>query len=684
MGTSSADTDLYRAFKVRRDLWSFFQQHIPVTNEQANAIGFNDCWLEGLPYPERLVGYKNSPVGVHPSYVKLILRWEKNPNFQVWLTPSGEVPAVGFVPVYERRVVGEGANKKSVRVQVNVEVNARERRRLRRALNGAQGEHTGTDDMSIMEAASQLLNQWKTREVSQYTTLQNHWLKCVSQLMLATGTDDVCDIIQIGSTYTDYRVLAICPSCKVMDFYEDALEHEVDGTDSLWAQEWYTRYCNTCTRRGFTACTTLNGANGEATNKDDVKGRKQQKKNSKGRGKKKVARSNVVVVRQARSRLTNATLPTGNFAERQYRLALMDPFNPNARGAKCTINPWQYTVPFCIRWKAILRVPAGASNFVILQPNPNFYGWTTVSNADITMMTPVLGPFLQIAQTSATGLNGAMLSNNDAAPAIASQLANFRVVAGGVNLRTVLGSNQGQTLSTAIPCLVQNSDLSWGALTTSTFNRNNSGTYWNEGQAGCNFMQEEMLGSVYNNTNILTMGGARSFTSFDLVMNEALFRFSPVTPEAFHFNDCGTEFLPFVNTAGRAMMAGDIMDYDVTSGAVDSVARRGITDVAGWSGVILRNTTTAPTSMSTYEVDYVLHIEGQPRMGGNQPPPAISNDIPAGSESSLLQYAKQFRSIAVTAIQDAGATMGRAAMRSAIDQLQTYNGSLTRSGARIL
>lgn len=682
--TDRAATDIARAFQVRRDLWSFLQRHIPTTREQANLMGFEDCWLEGLPYPERFVGYTNGSAGVDPVYVKLVNAWVQNPNQRVWLRPSPPASEVGFVPVYEYRERIVKGKKERHRVQVNVELNARARRKLARlALNGANGEATGKDDVDILKLV---------RRTFKKETPQQCWMRCVSELLVATGSDDVCDIIHIGSHLCDYRVLAICPECHEMAFEEDAIEMEATGPEASWCQEWYAKVCGPC-MSGFAACTTLNGANGEATNKDDVKGRSKGK-NQRGKNKPKGKRSNtqLVIVRNNSRRLANAPRPATNLFEKQYRLALFDPFHPQARGAKCTVFPWQYTVPFTIRWKAQLRVPASGSNLMIFQPNPSFYGWSTVLNTVPTMLEPVLGPIFQVPFTSPVGLNGALVSNFNGLsspvyePAIAQSLASFRVVAGGLCVRSILRNNVAQGLSVAVPVLMQNSDFAWtDVVSTDYFNRSNAtgNTFWTENQNGCNFVQLSMLGSTYNSTNILTMGGAASFTTYDLMMNEAVMRFTPVTPEAFKFHDCGYENPSMVNTAGVVVGPGDIATYDMTTYNVQDVAKRGITDCDGWSGVILRNSNPSTQQEFFYELDYVLHIEGQPKMAGG-PPPSMGSDIPPTQDSVILNYARDIKNVVIETITHAAATAGRAGVQAAIHNLQTAMGGTTRARARIL
>jgi len=681
----TSQPDLQRSLGVRRSLWSFLNQHVPTSEKQAEQVGFRECWKEGLPFSEPMVLYQNTPAGVHPLYVRLVKRWVGNPAQQVWLKPSKVVQPVGFEPVYEYRLVQEHGKEVRKRVQVNKEVNAKVRRMLARAAkqeawanlhtvapeeNGSHGEDS--EDGDVLNRVLELMGKWK-----------HH----VAKLMLSVGTEDVYDVIQIPANCCEPLMLSICPDCEDFAFTEGAFEMDVTDYDALWTEKWYMKHCDKClsarSASGFSHCTSLNGRNGEATNSDDVKRRGQQKK--RGSGKKRQAPRTLVI---RRARMGNSTRVSSNLYEKQYRLALMDPFHPHARGAKCTINPWQFTVPYCVRWKAQVTAPGGGSNLMILQPNPNFYGWSTVSSAVPTTIIPVLGPVLQIPSNAAVGMQGSLVSNgypSFAIPMISSQLANFRVVAGGVMLRSMLASSIGQCLTTAVPVMVQNSDFAWDNLVTGmAYNNASSAGYWLEGGEGCNFIQESLLGSVYNNTNILNMGGTRSFTTYDLMMNEALMRFSPITPEAFHFHDCGEEMPTMVNGSGNMVGVGDIVDWQITGGpAVKGVAKRGITDTAGWSGVMIRNTNPNGAQVYLYEVDFVLHIEGQPRMG-SQTPPAMASDIPASSESSILQYARTFRDITVETIQDLAGVAGRAATNAAINRLQTAAGGVTRAYARLV
>lgn len=328
----------------------------------------------------------------------------------------------------------------------------------------------------------------------------------------------------------------------------------------------------------------------------------------------------------------------------------------------------------------MVKVLPGTTHCMIIQPNPSFYGWATVQPNNSNSITPVLGPMVQVKAADANGMNGALLSNGPAVvtPTISTLLSNYRVVAGGVTLRGMAASNVAQATSTMVPVLVQNSDLSWASLNYDKYNNTSPG-YFTLGGGGASFAQEVMTGSIYNTTNILSMGGARSFTTYDLVTNQAQFNFTPVTPEAFQFHDCGVEDPAMLNTAGISSGPADIVDYDYSTQKVSNANIRGITDCNGWAGCMCFTTPAwVGTENVVYELDYILHVEGQPRMGG-QPPPAMSSDILPSDEREVLSYAKQFRQVLIDSIVDVGSRSVKGVTDRALANLMSNLGTLSRT-----
>jgi len=383
--------------------------------------------------------------------------------------------------------------------------------------------------------------------------------------------------------------------------------------------------------------------------------------------------SQISVLRQTHKRSPKrSSIPrslTSLSDEGRYRLALSNPFHPAARGAKCTVFPYSNTQTQTIAWKAYVTVDTQNQPAVlILQANPSFYGWASGTGHTATNVTQSLGPMIQVGYGSVTGLNGALVDSQTSTlgvPLLSQNLMNYRVVAGGVKLRSVTQSNGSQIIGTMIPILTQNSDLAYSAvtgnagdsgyatsLTVSSSDASNP-NYWatatnivGNGQA---FVEKVIFGQVMTtNGSILTYPEVKNFSTYDILQRPLACRFLPISPEAFEFKDLGSAN----TTIDRPGTLTDttVGDLATVTGTVSPMfTRRGNTDSAGFTGMYLTyNTcgiTSAPASgAAIFELEYILHVEGTPAYGTNFGA-FTGSTCKASSESSIITFARRMPSI---------------------------------------
>lgn len=382
----------------------------------------------------------------------------------------------------------------------------------------------------------------------------------------------------------------------------------------------------------------------------------------------------------------------------KYRIALIDPFSPHATGAKCTVFNYKNTVTAVVRWKGVMRTTASGNTSVMFQPNPCFYGWGNVnSSGPFNSMGNYMGPMVQVQGNSTKGMNGALVDAiNQVDPSLSAQMSSFRVVGGGVRIKSILSTSVAQAISIAVPVLVQNTDLRYQDINggpSSSPNAqytNTAAGYWMPGGSGELFAQTACSGQPLNASSVLSLPGVRDFTSFDLMDAQYVYNFQPISPEAFEFHDFGTDRPTMTNSSGFVVGPGDIVDWDYSANSPSGVAKRGSTDVAGWTGVFINNVNPhSSNEQSTYEVEYILHIEGFPRVQGiSAPEPSRSTS----SIDSILQYTRSapnsfIQSTLETAragLGHAANSLGRAGLNLLVRNLMKSNGAIARANyARI-
>jgi hypothetical protein len=386
---------------------------------------------------------------------------------------------------------------------------------------------------------------------------------------------------------------------------------------------------------GFSCCTTLLGQHGECTNSDDIKIQVDgvQVTPKKQKGAKRKRETQVLVVtpklkgnkkskRKQLNRVQQALrIPRGNawsdVESQKYFLALTDPFNPRARGAKCMVFPARNTTTYTISWSATLT-PLSTSYYTpyIFVPNPCLMGWVAVDTGLANPITFIDGAATNIVASSVYGMNGAIVdTTSQATPIIAGLMSNYRVVGGGIKLRGTAPTSSPQLMSSLTPLPLQNPDIPWflasGGMSSDDTLSSTAAHYWNTnagGGVGQQFVEESFFGApIMGKTNLMAMPESRRFTNYEIMDKEVLGVFKVTGPDAFEFKDL-TEQPQMVNNATHQVIASDLTVFE--SSVNNHYFRHGATDVAGWDGFYLKAQGVA--SYSPIQMDYILHLEGTP------------------------------------------------------------------------
>lgn len=395
---------------------------------------------------------------------------------------------------------------------------------------------------------------------------------------------------------------------------------------------------------------------------------------------------------QNSGRISNRLRPRSNLDIKRYHLSLVDPFHPDVRGVKSCVYAYDNTVPLTVYWKGVLSTRGNAITDAIFQPNPCFYGWVAGQSTapQSRMFQTVMGPVTQNTFGSSVGMNGVLVDRmNSGSSIVGNTLANYRVVSGGIRVRSIAPISVANPSVTAVPVLVQNSDLSYGNITgggysDGTYNRTTPSDFWTRGKGGQNFIESLVFGDIISDkSSTLTIPGVREFTAYQATNTAYTFKFLPVTPEAFEFKDLGYNERPsMTNDALDEVSPGDIFNYDQTSGGFYTKAngkpnaRRGATDVAGFQGWLLSSFHAGdqPT-FESFQVEYILHIEGTP-VGSGLTSQRVSGTM---STDDALRVA---RAVPSSIIERVMAEITPQRIANTLDAITATSGYFTRGNLR--
>lgn len=326
----------------------------------------------------------------------------------------------------------------------------------------------------------------------------------------------------------------------------------------------------------------------------------------------------------------------------RYKLALVNPFHPQALGARCCVYPVPNTVTQCVSGRLTLQTPNSSGGRLLLLPNPNWMAWATCDTNN--SIGSNLGPAQQVQTSNVTGVRGAVctIGNNanicsdTCVPALSSALANFRVVSCGFRIRSIQSTNSVNVQYTAAPVLCENSNLPWQSVAGSNATYQPSvATTTTQYQ---NWVESSVLSTpIAQNASLLTRAGTRTFTGYEVTQDECTLVSKPCTPSAFEFNNLDFTYnstqgrttesnYQFTNLGGETVGGpATAVSYSygstpLTNQVIQSaLSESGSTNMAGFTGFWIDYRTFGITSGTPIlQIEYVYHVEGVPNMSGIQ------------------------------------------------------------------
>jgi len=303
---------------------------------------------------------------------------------------------------------------------------------------------------------------------------------------------------------------------------------------------------------------------------------------------------------KGKGRLMRVPRPRGVTELNKYVALRRNPWDQAAWGA-CVPEGSRATVPFVGRLRYGISSGSAYNNG---QVNLAFFPSVTLS--------------LYVSDVSSTGfaINGqtpitAFSSNGNyfyqmTAASLASTMSAFRMVAGGVSLRSRAQTNVSQTTFNTIDLPITG-HVNWSAL---------NGVALSSTSAAYTQLTNEV-----SNSGILCLAGAREFTAFDIFSGYERFVFKPISPRAFDFRSTRANGTTFSTESE----AEDILYVNAT-GVVDTTfsGLHGTTDMDGWNCQLLQCTAGSGSSTYLFQVDQIIHFEGLPLIssGGTMAPSA--------------------------------------------------------------
>jgi len=286
-----------------------------------------------------------------------------------------------------------------------------------------------------------------------------------------------------------------------------------------------------------------------------------------------------------------------------YAAALHAPFDRAALGAKVP-DMFSYPVAtYHCEGTVTLRSDANGVSSVVITPDPfcTLVDATTASVASTSMYNYV-GAYTAYAAVTQTNLS--------------NQLANFRVVGGGIEVRNLMPPTTatGRVITATVPMAdvlpgpnaLSNTSISNFTLVNKlTSVVPSSGSHVSQGTSGLP-------------STILQLPGAVHLSSQDLISSNLKVNFKPCSPEAFHFRSTQNDYIlgytgsTAINEAAGANLVSGIPATSYNN-LNDSFASKA---PLGFDAILLRFEGCTP-STTIADVKYVLHFEGSPTVTNN-------------------------------------------------------------------
>jgi hypothetical protein len=339
----------------------------------------------------------------------------------------------------------------------------------------------------------------------------------------------------------------------------------------------------------------LNGANGEWTGDDDrPRGQNKQKPKPKPKPK---GRAKMIVVKR--------TVEGPRVTKNTKRTKIHNKLNMNSSWAQALCNPFSRIAEgagICDQWripttKAVVHgelnwgINANATCYLMCMPSPMVSFQLNLSaNGSISGYNSVLN------STSSQALyTGTSLTN------MASTWASYRLVCGGVLLRSLFPSTSMPGRVTGFQCPVTGECPPYSVLASSTFVTNDS---WSNAMVG--FLQAS------TGTQILGMRDVQRFTTADFMLDGWLIPFQPSDSRCYDFHPL-TEATSGTGVGGSAALftgeyAGEyVVATNASTPVINYTGSAAAVDMRGWGATMLSCQTG--TNSGNITIEYIYRLE---------------------------------------------------------------------------
>jgi hypothetical protein len=313
--------------------------------------------------------------------------------------------------------------------------------------------------------------------------------------------------------------------------------------------------------------------------------------------------------------------PRQSMSMSSYKSALIEPFSPNAIGARVPDMFASPTVTYHYKGTATIKSDSNGVASIFLTPVP--YA-TIVAMDNASVQTSSATP---LTNNTSRFFAGADPDN------IRATLSSARVVGCGFRIRNLLPPNTATGRCIIAPLNICGTVPTAGALK----NQQLLSGFFVETLTGLNTTSGGGLDTAdaHFPSNILEIPTAQEYTIQELISNTITVACKPTAPNAFNFDNSND-----VIVSGSATVTnnGQYFGNEVTSttGSNNAINKifSGQNAYSGWTAYAVRFEGLPASTSNAVEIEYIGHLEGTPPVGT-----AAGSITPIGAPVALVDLA---------------------------------------------
>lgn len=307
----------------------------------------------------------------------------------------------------------------------------------------------------------------------------------------------------------------------------------------------------------------------------------------------------------------------GRADEKHFQIALLDPFDTRALGARVCDSYTTPTATYHVRAGVTLTTDAGGSAVAVFLPSPCLSAVVPATGAGGAVLSG-LTAFAQNVQGAAAA--GAYYMVNPTT--LAGVLTEYRVVSWGIRLlaKDTAMASKGKVYMAMVP--TTEDAPSWNTFDTITGTQTSIGEY----TIGMNLAT---MGGMVN------LPGVRTFSMQDLLRGEVMAVGTPTNGSFYAFK--GTADRANVPWAPNTILADEAVFSSATSQLVNNTAagRKDVASLRGGRAIIIYMT-GAPANVNEIDAELVYHLEGTPNVIASAGQALVPSAMRAANGSTML------------------------------------------------